>query len=485
MKRLKIRIRFGKLIALVSMIVLISCLTSNSNAKKGRSSGDRKSYKGEYSTYLSFEELINATDAKYPEVVRITDGGTRENPTYHGFFFYNCAPLDLLQYDPSGRYMLGMSLSIEGREVTAADKGEIGIIDLKDKNRWTAVGQTTAWNWQQGCRLGWIPGSSEEFIWDDRSDDGKSFVSRIYNTRTKETRTLPRPIYTVSPDGVIALTHDFERMEHGGTNFIGIPDMYKNQWAPEGSGIWKMNIKSGQAEKIVSVRQMARLLYPDGLPADTSGGVLYFFREGFNVSGNRFIAFVKDVRIKSPGVTSVRTTGFSMTPDGKDIRFLFEEPSHHYWLDDERIMDNVKLVPPSGGKPVRAYYIFKDDGSGKPKEMLWIAPNGHDIYHPGGDWILTDTYSTNDPGETYDLNGHEFLYMYHIPTKKFVAIGKFEFRINGKYSNLDPGIFRVDLHPRFSPDGRSVSFDSTHEGLGRQIYLIDIGFILDNPPALN
>jgi Tol biopolymer transport system component len=75
--------------------------------------------------------------------------------------------------------------------------------------------------------------------------------------------------------------------------------------------------------------------------------------------------------------------------------------------------------------------------------------------------------------------------MYHIPTKKFVAVGKFEFRINGKYSNADPGIFRVDLHPRFSPDGRKVSFDSTHEGLGRQIYIIDIGFILDNPPKLN
>ena len=84
-----------------------------------------------------------------------------------------------------------MSVSIEGREVTPSDTGEIGIIDLKDNNKWTKVGQTTAWNWQQGCRLEWIPGSSEELIWDDRSDDGKSFVSRIYNTRTKETRTLP------------------------------------------------------------------------------------------------------------------------------------------------------------------------------------------------------------------------------------------------------------------------------------------------------
>lgn len=262
MKKIKSRLRFVILIAIVSIIGLISCNTSKNNAKNGRSSGDAKTPKQEYSTYLSFTEVIGAKDAKYPEVVRITDGGAKENPTYHGFFFYNCSPLDLSQFDPTGRYMLGMSVSIEGREVTSTDKGEIGIIDLKDNNKWTRVGQTTAWNWQQGCRLEWIPGSSEELIWDDRSDDGKSFVSRVYNTRTKETRTLPRPINTISPDGVTVLTHDFKRMEHGGTNFVG------------------------------------------------------------------------------------------------------------------------------------------------------------------------------------------------------------------KYSNLDPGIFRVDLHPRFSPDGRSVSFDSTHEGLGRQIYLI-------------
>ena len=485
MKNAKSRRRIIVLFLFFPLICLLSCFSSGNRVKKGGSSVYTKSSSREYSTYNSFRELINAEDTKYPEAVRITDGGTKEDPAYHGFFFYNCAPSDLLQFDPTGRFMLGMSVSIEGREVRSTDVGEIGIIDLKDNNKWVRVGQTTAWNWQQGCRLEWIPRSSEELIWDDRSDDGQSFVSRIYNTRTKETRTLPRPIYTISPDGVTALSHDFERMEHGGTNFVGIADQFKNQWAPEGTGIWKMNIKNGTYEKIVSVRQIAKLLYPSGLPADTTGGLLYIFREGFNISGNRFIAFVKDVRVQSPGVISVRTAGFSMTPDGKDIRYLYEEPSHHYWLDDERIMDNVKLVPPSGGDPVRGYYIFKDDGTGVPKEMLWIAPNGHDIYHPGGEWILTDTYSTNDVGETYDLNGHEYLYMYHMPTKKFVAVGKFEFRINGKYSNLDPGIFRVDLHPRFTPDGRSVSFDSTHEGLGRQIYMIDIGYILDNPPTIN
>ena len=42
------------------------------------------------------------------------------------------------------------------------------------------------------------------------------------------------------------------------------------------------------------------------------------------------------------------------------------------------------------------------------------------------------------------------------------------------------GIHRVDIHARTTRDGRTVCIDSSHEKLGRQIYLIPIGHILDN-----
>lgn len=466
-----VQFKKAKYLGLIVFVIILS--HSIVFAFNNESNKQTEKTKQPYSVYNSFEELLNANDAKYFEPVRISPVGSKENPMYHGFFFYNCSHYELFQFDPSGRFMLGMRIFIEGRKVLPDDKGEIGYFDLQKKNKWTKIGETTAWNWQQGCRLQWIPGSSEEVIWNDRSADGNRLISKVYNLKTKKTRNLPFTVYTISPDGETALSVNFERIVHGGCSYVGIEDPYANQWAPENIGIWKMDMKTGKVEMLTSVRKMAHLLYSDKLPSDTINGTLYIFREGFNPSGNRFIAFLKDARETEPGRTVARTEGFSMNLDGSDIKYLYKEPSHHFWLNDNEIMDNGFHRDPKTGEEVRGYFRFVDDGTGIAKEKYFDAPNGHITLHKNGEWILTDTYN---------IDGYIYLYMYHIPTKKFVPLGKLAFKLDGKLFTANPGIFRVDLHPRFSPDGKLVSIDSSHEGFGRQMYLIDISSIVDNPP---
>ena len=96
-------------------------------------------------------------------------------------------------------------------------------------------------------------------------------------------------------------------------------------------------------------------MYPEGLPSDTIGGILYYFREGFNPSGNRFIAFAKDARMTRPGRMDARTEGFSMDLNGKNIKYFYREPSHHFWLNDEEIMDNGYHTDPITEDVVRGY----------------------------------------------------------------------------------------------------------------------------------
>jgi len=455
-----------KKIAAMMAIIVSGCLAEgtvpgyNSEITCRRIEG--RSYPLAYSTFASFRDMVNAAGIKYFKPVRISPSGSKKEPAYHGFFFYNCAQFELPQFDPSGRYMLGMRIFIESRKVKPTDKGEIGIFDLYNDNKWIKIGETTAWNFQQGCRLHWIPRSSEEIIWNDRSKDGKKLVSRIFNIRTHQTRTLPIPIYTISPDGKTALSINFERIVHKeGCKYVGIEDPYYNQWAPAGIGIRKMDINTGEVKMILSLKEMAHIMYPDALPSDTMGRTLYFFREGFNPSGKRFIAFVKDATLES-----TRTEGFSMNLEGSDIKYFYHEPSHHFWLNDEEIVADGTLAN-SG------YFRFKDDGTGIAKEKYFDAPNGHVTMHKNGEWFLTDTYN---------MDGFIYLYMYHIPTKTFVPLAKLINNADFPKGYGTYGSFRVDLHPRFSPDGKFISFDSTHEGLGRQIYMMDITHIIDNPP---
>jgi hypothetical protein len=282
----------------------------------------------------------------------------------------------------------------------------------------------------------------------------------VYDFRTGKKRTLPRPIYDLSPDGKTALTHDFERMKHRGTDYVGIEDKYKDQIAPRDTGIWKMNLDTGSVQLILSLDRMAAIAYPRGRPAS---GSLYFFREGWNPSGTRFVAFIKDPANKL-------FEAYSMAADGTDVRYLYHNPSHHSWRDDDHIIDFGKHAPPGGGPPHGGYFVFKDDGSGKAMETLWAVDfDGHNSYVPSSrnEWIISDTYS---------LNGFQHLFLYHVPTRRFVPLARLK-------STAGEGIHRVDLHPRLSRDGKTVSIDATHEGLGRQMYVMDISHIIDHPPG--
>lgn len=398
----------------------------------------------EYSTCESWDELVAGDNFQYVTPVRVSDPGSKEQPSYTGFWFY-----DEQQFDKTGRYALGMKVYFQERDVEPADQGDIGYFDLQDGFKWTKIGETTAWNWQQGCRLMWRP-NSDEILWNDRSEDGTRFICRAYNFKTGEQRILPRPVYDVTDDGKSALTHDYARMKHAGTLYTGIPDPYEDLQSPKQSGIERLNMETGEIEFLISLDRMAEIAFPQGYTGETN---LYFFREGWNPSGTRFIAFLRNM--DSP---DRHVSGWSISADGQEVRYFFNNPSHHVWQDDSTMLEG------------RYFGLFKDDGSGNMVEKLAEVKANVDptiLPEPYDDWIM---------GDTYVLDGVQHLFLFHRPSSLFVPLARL------KSTGPNGGIYRVDLHARCSRDGRTVSIDATHEGLGRQMYIMDIGHILDNPP---
>jgi hypothetical protein len=151
---------------------------------------NRRSFLFSLAASMPMMNTALATD-KLPPVRAITRG-----PKFHWFGYY-----DKLQFDPTGRYVLGMEVDFEHRSPRPEDVIKIGMVDLKEGDRWIELGDTRAWNWQQGSMLQWIPGSKSEIIWNDRAGD--RFVSHILDVKTRKRRTLPAPIYTLSPELIL------------------------------------------------------------------------------------------------------------------------------------------------------------------------------------------------------------------------------------------------------------------------------------------
>ncbi|MEZ6047526.1 MAG: twin-arginine translocation signal domain-containing protein [Planctomycetaceae bacterium] len=130
--------------------------------------------------------LLAAEEAQVSHRV-ITKG-----PKHHWFGYY-----DKLEMDPSQRYVLSMEVDFEHRSPTADDEIGIGMVDLQQDDLWVPLGKSSAWGWQQGCMLQWLPGSDSKIIWNDRGTD--NYICHIMDVFTAESQTINSPVYTVSP----------------------------------------------------------------------------------------------------------------------------------------------------------------------------------------------------------------------------------------------------------------------------------------------
>src|SRR6187402_1352162 len=92
---------------------------------------------------LGLPHRLLAENEALPPVRAITRG-----PRHHWFGYY-----DKFQFDVSNRFVLGLEANFEHRMPRPDDVIGIGMVDLQDVDRWTPLGESRAWNWQQGCML--------------------------------------------------------------------------------------------------------------------------------------------------------------------------------------------------------------------------------------------------------------------------------------------------------------------------------------------
>ncbi len=393
----------------------------------------------EWVSYPEFEEILYASFTHDIPIRAIT-----KKPGFHWFGYY-----DKYQTDPTDRFALGMETDFDFRSPGPEDRIRIGIIDLEDGDRWTEIGTTAAWGWQQGCMLQWRPGTMNEVMWNDRIDG--RFATCLYNVSNGDKRIIPHPFYHVHPSGRYALGLDFARIQdmRPGYGYPGLRDKNKDVLRPFDSGIYLIDLDTGEYRFLLSVADIASLPYKGEEGNDDKH---YFNHIAYNTTGDRFV-FLNRWKSYTRRWPNFKTRMFTASADGSAVRMVTDDESisHFVWRDSSSL-----LLWADG-----AFRLYKDDGSGKSSVVLY-ATNGHQSYFSDRDWILADTYR--------DANSVQNLYLLHEPEKKVIPLARFY--EPASYFNE----WRCDLHPRILRSGRKVIIDSSHDTeAGRQMYILDLG----------
>ena len=379
-----------------------------------------------------------------------TPTAVTRGPAHHFFGYYEKTP-----WDATGRYLLAMQTTFIDRPPTPDDVAAIGLIDAAEGNAWQPIAETTAWNWQQGAMLQWLPSARDRLvIYNVRRSGG--YASVVHDVWSGETRELPRPVYAISPDGRTAFSLDFERIAdtRPGYGYVGFPDPHGDDPCPETEGVYRMDLRSGESRLIVSLHDIAHYRPDEG----ALGAKHWFNHVQVNTDGSR-IAFLHRW---DPGEQRV-TRCFTADPDGSDVYLLAGDgmTSHYDWRDPTHVLAWARH------HGVGDRYFLMTDRT-QEKQVVGegtLTTDGHCSYSPDRRWILTDTYPDDEHKRT--------LLLYDPAEDRRVDLGGF-------YAPPElPGEIRCDLHPRWSRDGRRVCFDSAHEGM-RQMYVLDVSRIVQD-----
>lgn len=385
-------------------------------------------------------------------VKRLTSG-----PKHHFFGYFDKFP-----YDRQGRYLLTHEVDFTARQPEPGEKAGICLIDLHDNNKLTRVAESDAWCWQQGGMLQWLNDDDSKIIYNDREDN--RFVARILNLKTGNIQTLCRPVYCLSPDGGLALSLNFSRLdrERPGYGYPGGNDPNAGVPHPADEGIWLVDLKADTARLILSLDTITKRYHRESMDGEPG----WFNHLLFSPDSRRFAFFHRWRTWGRNGEKRHTTHMFTADIDGGNLHPLnLEDMSSHYtWINTTQLINFSNRVA-TGWQ----YHLFTDRSDKVEVIARDIFPgDGHCSYSPNGKWMLTDSY----PQE----NELRRLFLYELKTGAAYEIGAF--RSDCSY----PLPTRCDLHPNWSRDGRKVCIDSTHEG-SRQIYELDVTPLTGEPTA--
>ena len=372
-------------------------------------------------------------------------------PKHHFFGYYGINP-----WNRTTRYHLALETDFHTHRPLPEDVATVGLID-RETHQFIPHAQTTAFNLQQGSMMHWIGSITKndsndvtaEFTFNDWKDG--TLVSRALNPSTGTVRTIQGAIAAVSPIAPIAIGLNYGRMAHcrAVVGYATYSEANAVEAQPEDDGLYQLNLKDGSSKLVLSIADVIRASGDERIVEKRT----WFNHVLFNTDGTRLLFFCR-VRQEKGFYTSLWT----VNPDGSDLEMQIPfgyRVSHFDWRTPTRILVSSDIVDEMG------FVEFTDGMRDFAPIGRGVLPNdGHASFSPDREWLLCDTYPRGPERLAH-------LMVYNIAENKKIVLGEFH------HEEQFTGDIRCDLHPRWAPDGKTITFDSVHEG-SRQIYLVEL-----------
>lgn len=317
---------------------------------------------------------------------------------------------------------------------------------LNDLKKEDLIGESSAWSWQQGVRLRWMPDNYREIIFNDYVDG--NYMSKIINLDNGSERRISAPLYDISSNGEFGLSVDFERLEskRPGYGYSCRPYTEEGKDLTK-EGIDLVSIKENTTERILTYGQIAKACGNSRIDFTKA----YINHISFSPNGKKFLFFwivIEGNKHKASLVVYDFVTKSIKPIETEDI------VSHYVWDTDD------KIICTAYNNEAQCFYYEYNVADGN-KVMLnkeSLCEDGHPSLYKDGK-ILTDTYP--------NLDGYQQLFIAGKETGK-------ELLLNIYSTCKKEGPQRTDLHPRLDSEKKTVCFDANIKGT-RTLNFIRLG----------
>lgn len=428
-------------------------------------------------------------DGHQPQVPvwRIT---SPSRPTIHRF--YDTSPIS-----PSGRYLGVCEFPFDDRSPSPGEIAHVVVIDLAT-NEEVFRRATAAWDTQVGAHVQWGCDDSQLFFNDMAPGDWIPFGVMVDIASGRETQ-LAGPVYMVDTSGRHCLSPDLTnigRVQIGYGVRIPAESIRRRAPVPQDDGVFITDAETGSTRLLISIAEIYERLQERFAGLDLNSGRFYGFHVKWNPQGDRLMFLLRwldDAGGKSKNYL------LTLRPDGSDLAMAIDarrwRGGHHpNWCPDgQHIVMNLMMDNPrarlrrldrfaeraarklglrhfSNAEHLRLCKFRYDGG-----DFQVLAPHhfgsGHPTLHENGRQVLTDAY----PSERVAwADGTVPLRL--IDAQDNTAICAIRIKTEPHHSGSRQE-WRVDPHPAWARDGRTIAFNACGEGV-RGVYIADLSTLL-------